>query len=98
MSYRKIYRQAVRNAQNLQKQIKRQRRYADRLALHPLVNETLDVLRDPNLEWDCDFEATRLPLADLLESIGHLAIITPELVALCEPLVLGDDDLRDGLL
>lgn len=98
MNYKRLYKQAVRNQRRLARQVKNQKRYLDRFALHPLVAETVDLLRNPELVWDADFDATRLPLADLLESVGHLAVIKSELVALCEPLILTDDDLRDGLL
>ena len=93
----KIARQAIRQDKQTANQV-RLHKDKNRFDLHPLVAKTVDVLRDPDLVWDPDFDFTRLPLADLLSAVGHLAIIEQELVALCEPIVSGDDDWQDGLL
>jgi hypothetical protein len=98
MNLKKAYRRAVKHDQRVANAIAANKKHLGRFEIHPVVAETIDVLTDPNLVWDKDFDQTRLPLADLLTSIGHLAIIEYELLALCEPIVQGDDDLRDGLL
>jgi len=98
MNLKTVYRRAVKHDQRVAKAIAANQKHLGRFEMHPVVAETIHVLTDPNLVWDKDFDQTRLPLADLLTSIGHLAIIEDELVALCGPLVQGDDDLRDGLL
>lgn len=45
------------------------------------VDFVIDILRDDNLVWSADFDAIRLPLADLLVSMVVALNAASELVA-----------------
>jgi hypothetical protein len=45
------------------------------------VDFVIDILRDDNLVWSSDFDAVRLPLADLLVSMVVALNAASELVA-----------------
>ena len=45
------------------------------------VDFVIDILRDENLVWSADFDAIRLPLADLLVSMVVALNAASELVA-----------------
>jgi hypothetical protein len=98
MNLKKVYRMAVKQDKKVAKAIAANQKRLGRFELHPVVAETIDLLENPDLVWDKDFDCTRLPLADLLRTVGHLPIIKYELLALCEPMVQGENEWRDGLL
>lgn len=98
MNLKKVYRMAVKQDKKVVKAIAANQKRLGRFELHPVVAETIKVLENPNLVWDKDFDCTRLPLADLLRTVGHLPNIKYELLALCEPIVQGENEWQDGLL